>query len=428
MHIPQPPEPHIPAPSEDEVCEKAWQLAKADNPNLHNRDLFFHPVWATPPQGAAGVYWRETIRGHWIKLAAAALTRPGGAAEAPPPSPHPIPAPTEAQVGEAAWAMAREQIPSMPLHYKRLFLWPEWASPPRGEIYPYWKTVIKGFFCRVAREKLIHPERFPEPAKRETEQASGPVPPEVTERWRPRRQSVFPTPQKRHDRFFPVRTPTELEVRRKALELAAEDAPWMSEDVRGLFFHPDWAAPPPGDMGVYWRCVIKGCWFVVARDALQREYNALPRVRMPRRRWKDRRQPNPYRSWTRRPLKNGPPPQRRRICRIPGLCVDAAMPADLFPTRPGAPPGRPWEERTPAAIRHPEEDRAPHPFPPGRPGGFNSAQVMLLDIRIEEVKTGSLSLKGRWSRFSLLMHEKKGNALALPLSCMMNHFQCYPRK
>ncbi len=310
----------------------------------------------------------------------------------PPPEAKPIATPTEPEVADLAWEMARKEHPSMPLHYKELFHWPEWATPPQGEIYPYWKWMIKGFYCRTAREKLMHPERFPEPPQPEPEQVPEPV---AQYTWRPRQQTVFPTPQKRHDRFFPVRTPTDLEVRYKALELATKEAPWMTKEVRDLFFHPDWASPPPGDMGTYWRCMIKGCWFVIARDALQQEYNALPRIRMPRRKWKPRRPVNKYRSWTRKPLKNGEPKPRRRICRIPELCVDPE-PSDDYPTHPNAPPGRPWEaERTPAPIRHPAEDRAPHPCPPGRPSGLNSAPVMLIDNRTRSINRPPLPIGER---------------------------------
>ncbi|MCD8352426.1 MAG: hypothetical protein LUC93_17615, partial [Planctomycetaceae bacterium] len=222
------------------------------------------------------------------------------------------------------------------------------------------RRILQSFFTRIARDMIMFPKHVPALASRQ--------------------QRVKPTPQKRHDRYFPVRTPTMQEVRHKALAMALEDSPFMTQETRKLFFHPEWVAPPPGAQGLYWRGVIRDHWFVVARDALQREYNAMPRVRMPRRKWKYRRGPNAYRSWTRTPLHNGPPQPRRRVFRLPELCVHPTAPPDLLPTRPGAPPGRPWEEGTPARDRLPEEDRAPFPYPSGWPGGLNSAQVMLIDM------------------------------------------------
>ncbi|MCD8138774.1 MAG: hypothetical protein LUE17_03175, partial [Planctomycetaceae bacterium] len=369
-----------PQPSENEVCEKAWELARLDNPELDQgqRNLFFYPATATPPPGEAGRYWRETIRGRWIKLAYAALTAPEGGGknedeengrgdeaekgEACQSFESCIrrPAPTEYEVGRLAWDLARAFIPSIPSYYRGYFL-PKKPLPRWYDIADPWQRLIHGFFCGLARDRIAFPHCHPDGVPKG-----------------PPRQTVRPIPSKRHDRYYPVRTPTMDEVRRRAAEMAMRKTPWMPGHVRALFFYPEWVPLPPEAKGLYVQGVIRGYWFVLARDALQREYNAMPRVRMPRRKWKHRRRPNPFRSWTRHPL-IGPPPGRRRLFRLPGLCVLPAAPPGQFPTRPGAPPGRPRQEGTPAPIRLPEEDRAPHPFPPGRPGGFNSAKVMLFD-------------------------------------------------
>ncbi|MCD8141652.1 MAG: hypothetical protein LUE17_18110 [Planctomycetaceae bacterium] len=361
------PHPHTAQPSENEVCEKAWLLALADNPALAeaNRHLFFYPATATPPPGDAGRYWRETIRGHWIKLAYAALTAPKEE-EGDDPVPeeegsYQIPNPTHYEVGMLAWQLAREHIPSIPQYYREYFL-PRRTHPAWVLATDPWRMRIHGFFWSMARERLAYPEQF------QTQNQD----------LRP----VEPLPQKRHDRYYPVRTPTMDEVRRKALAMALEGNPWLPPEVRQLFHYPEWVAPPSGGMGIYLQGVVRGHWFIAARNELQREYNAMPRVRMPQRK-QSRRLPNRYRFWTRQPLPNGPPPSRRRVFRPAASCRRPAVPPDLTPARAGAPPGRPWEEGTPARFRLPEEDRAPHPFPPGRPGGFNSAEVMLLDNRIE---------------------------------------------
>ncbi|MCD8352590.1 MAG: hypothetical protein LUC93_18460 [Planctomycetaceae bacterium] len=354
-------------PSENEVCEKAWELAQADNPSIEpgQRHLFFYPATATPPQGEAGIYWRETVRGHWIKLAYTILTTPEVEDEAPPEEDESslvqIPTPTNPEVGKLAWQLAHEQIPSIPCHYRYIFL-PRKIAPPTFAITDQWQILITGFFIRAARNMIAFPHLVHGLASK---------------------HRVDPTPQKRHDRFAPVRTPTMDEVRRKALAMASEDNPWMSSEARALFFHPEWVAPPPGDRGVFWRGIIQGYWFVAARNELQRQYNAMPRIRMQRRTWKYRRGPNTYRSWTRKPLQNGPPQQRRRVIRLAHICVRSGVPPDLVPTRPGAPPGRPWEEGTPARDRRPKEDRASFPCPSGWPGGLDSAHVMLIDKRRE---------------------------------------------
>ncbi|MCD8141178.1 MAG: hypothetical protein LUE17_15655 [Planctomycetaceae bacterium] len=362
MTDPQPNRPESPQPSENEVCEKAWQLALADNPDLDpgQRHLFFYPPTATPPSGEAGRYWRETIRGRWIKQAYAALTAPKEEEpewqEEDGAGSYQRPNPTEYEVGMLAWRLARRHLPSMPLHYRRLFV-PKKPQPAWVVTTDPWRLQTYVFFTRMARERLTFPERF-----QSLNHDLGPV---------------APIAQKRHDRYYPVRTPTPEEVRRKALAL--DDNPSLPAESRQLFHYPEWVAPPPDHQGVYWRGVVRGYWFKAARNALQREYNAQPRVRMPQRK-KFRRQPNRYRFWTRQPLQNDPPRQRRRVVLLSHLCVRSAVPPPLVATRPGAPPGRPWEEGTPARFRLPEEDRAPHPFPSGRPGGFDSAQVMLFDM------------------------------------------------
>ncbi|MCD8352689.1 MAG: hypothetical protein LUC93_18965 [Planctomycetaceae bacterium] len=357
-------------PSENELSEKAWELAKADNPNIDQgqRHLFFYPPTATPPPGEAGKYWRETIRGHWIKLAYTILTTPEEEDEDQPEETdlYQISNPTPYEVGKLAWELASEHIPSIPSHYRYIFL-PRRPIPPKFALTDPWQIQITGFFSRVARNMIMFPERVQGLASK---------------------QHVKPLEQKRHDRFFPVRTPTMREVREKALAMALEDSPYMTNEARELFFYPEWVAPPPGDRGVYWRGIVQDHWFVVARNELQRKYNALPRVRMSRRKYKDRRGPNRYRFWTRKPLTNGPPQPRRRISIFPQISIHPAAPPDLLPTRPGAPPGRPWEEGTPACTRLPEEDRASSPCPPGWPGGLNSAEVMIIDNRIEIRQAG----------------------------------------